>query len=440
MFTSSITKFLIASLTTLMTGLLIAALILALEAWSHYALSGRTARLTSTDKTLFDALVAVRAQIPKDSTALISEDDPRSVIGQTYQVASRTVATALDELESADIPNRSELAAAIRSAWRKVMALQATVNTEAARARAERNLHSIDEWRTAIHGTLDALSAASVAIGNILRIGDPLIAEMVQIRRTAWTIRDRYGLQCSMLRSNVDISQPLDPQQLDSWIGNRAVYTFAWHTLDEFLLRPGVSASVRDLVDRARKTTEQAQARVDAIVSRFDGSGRPAVASAEWTTLCDGPFDSILAIAQQAQEEANQHADAIRASSFRILLVAAAELAAVIAFGVFAVVNVQRRLARPMKIVTAAIARLSRRDFDEPVPSTGRPDELVLGREREVEARGRRLSHRRAPRGRSSARASPQRRTGGGAAPAGTSGRRGPAGAPPVSRGRRRAR
>jgi two-component system, sensor histidine kinase len=376
MFKSSITKFLIASLGILMTGLFVAALILAVEAWTNYALAGRIARLTSTDKTLFDALVTVRAQVPKNSTALITEEDPRPVIGATYADASRTVATALVALESTDVADQPQLAAAIREAWEKVRALQSTVNIQASRFRVERNLHAIDDWREAIHGVLETLSMASVAVGNMVRIGDPLIAEMVQIRRTAWTIRDRYGLQCSMLRPNVDLSQPLDAAQLDSWLGNRAVYTFAWHTLDEFLLRPGVSTAVRERVELARRETQEAQFKVDAIVKRFDRSGKPAVASAEWTSLCDRPFDSILAIAQQAQDEANAHAEAIRAASFRILLVAGIDLTSVIAFGAFAVVHVQRRLARPMKILTAAIARLSRRDFDEAVPSTGSPDEL----------------------------------------------------------------
>jgi signal transduction histidine kinase len=376
MFKSSITKFLIASLGILMTGLFVAALILAVEAWTNYALAGRIAHLTSTDKTLFDALVTVRAQVPKNSTALIAEEDPRPVIDATYADASRTVAAALDALESTDVADHPQLAAAIREAWQKVRSLQSTVNIQASRFRVERNLHAIDDWREAIHGVLEALSMASVAVGNMVRIGDPLIAEMVQIRRTAWTIRDRYGLQCSMLRPNVDLSQPLDAAQLDSWLGNRAVYTFAWHTLDEFLLRPGVSTAVRERVERARRETQEAQSKVDAIVKRFDGSGKPAVASAEWTTLCDKPFDSILAIAQQAQDEANTLAEAIRAASFRILLVAGVDLTSVIAFGAFAVVHVQRRLARPMRILTAAIARLSRRDFDEAVPSTGSPDEL----------------------------------------------------------------
>src|SRR6202048_3020754 len=179
-----------------------------------------------------------------------------------------------------------------------------------------------------------------------------------------------------MLRPNVDRSQPPGARQLDLWHGDRAVYTAAWHTLDEFLLRPGVSSAVRERIDVARTKTNQAQARVDAIVHRFDGSGKPVMASVEWTALCDGPFDSILGIAQQAQDEANEHAEVIPSAAFRMLLVAGVDLTSVIAFGVFAVVNVQRRLARPMKILTGAIARLSRRDFNQAVPTTESPDEL----------------------------------------------------------------
>src|SRR6202790_3726473 len=376
MFNSSITKFLIASLGILMTGLFVAALILAVQAWTNYALAGRIGRLTSTDHTLFNAMATVRAQIPKNSTALIALDDPRQLIGAAHQEASRTVSAAIHALQATDIADREQFAAAIQTAWRKAEALQFIVDAQASRARPERDLHVIDAWREAVHGMTDRLSTASGAVGNAVRLGDPIIAEMVQISRTAWIIRDRYGLQCSMLRPNADRSQPLDAAQLDLWHGNRAVYTAAWHTLDDFLLRPGVSTALRERIAAARAKTEQAQTRVDQIVARFDGSGKPAIPSADWTATCDGPFDSILAIAQQAQDEANGHAEAIRATSFRMLLIAGVDLTAVIAFGVFAVVNVQRRLARPMKILIGAIARLSRREFDEAVPSTRSPDEL----------------------------------------------------------------
>jgi hypothetical protein len=162
MFKSSITKFLIASLGMLMTGLFVTALILAVQAWTNNALAGRIARLTSTDRTLFDALITVRAQVPKDSTALITQDDPRPVISTSHQQASKAVAIALDALESTDIADHVQLAAAIRSAWQEVKAQQSAVDVQASRARGERNLHAIDDWRTAIHEMLEALSIASV--------------------------------------------------------------------------------------------------------------------------------------------------------------------------------------------------------------------------------------------------------------------------------------
>ncbi|HEY8052750.1 MAG TPA: HAMP domain-containing sensor histidine kinase [Steroidobacteraceae bacterium] len=359
-----------------MTGLLVTALILAVQAWSNYALAGRIARLTSTDHTLFDALVTVRAQIPKNSTALIALDDPRPVIGATQEEALRTVRAATAALSATEVPNHAQYVAAIDDAWRKVEALQGSVATQAALPTSARNLLAIDAWRRAVHGLTDALNTASVVVGNEVRFGNPMIAEMVQIRRSAWTIRDRYGLQCSMLRPNVERSLPLDAAQLDAWHGNRAIYTAAWQTLDEFLLRPGVSGVMRARIDAARRQTGAAQARVDALVARFDGSDRPVLAGAAWTALCDGPFESILAIAQQAQVEALQHAEAIRAGSFRVLLLAGAELMAVVGFGIFAVIHVQRRLTRPMKILSGSIARLSRREFEQAVPATGNPDEL----------------------------------------------------------------
>jgi two-component system sensor histidine kinase TctE len=66
----------------------------------------------------------------------------------------------------------------------------------------------------------------------------------------------------------------------------------------------------------------------------------------------------------------------MRAASFRTLVIAGFDLAAVIAFGAFAVVIVHKRFARPMRMLTDTIARLSRRDYGEPVPEPRSPDEL----------------------------------------------------------------
>lgn len=103
----------------------------------------RGSRVTSTDHTLFNALVTVRAQIPKNSTALIAEDDPGLVISATHLEASRTVRAALEALQATDIANRVQFVTAIQTAGQKAEALQFTVD---AQAHLHRRMAYLDEF------------------------------------------------------------------------------------------------------------------------------------------------------------------------------------------------------------------------------------------------------------------------------------------------------
>ncbi len=376
MFKSSITRFMIASLTVLMAGLLVATLILAARAWNNYALAGRIASLAATDETIFNALVSVRAQVPRDSMALVGQDDPRSVIRLSYGEAYRAVQGALAALRRSGIADGARLAAGVEQTWREVLAQQVEVDRQAALPRAQRSLLAVDGWRAAIQQMMDSLGSASIAVGNEVRVADARIAEYVQVRQVAWRIRDRYGLQCALLRPNVDAGASPPQATRDAWISDRAVYVADWRFLDDFLSRPGASPELLRLAAEARVNTTRAQTAINIVVGRIDAAHSPAMASAEWTALCDGPFDSILAIARQAQLEATRRAEEIRSTSFRMLFVAGIDLTAVIAFGAFAVVVVRRRFTRPMGMLTETIARLSRRDYAQPVPAPRSLDEL----------------------------------------------------------------
>ncbi len=367
----------IASLGILMSGLLVAVFILAARAWNNFSTAGRIARLADTDQTLFNALVSVRAQVPLDSTALIAEDNPLPVIHRTYDEASRAVAVALGALRATEIEGNAQLALAIQSTWNSVVALQSEVMQQAAIPRPQRSLHAIDGWREAIHQMMGSLGAASSALGNAVRIGDAQIAEYVQVRQYAWAIRDQYGLQCSRLRPSVAANAALDPTLHAAWVGNRAVYAAEWRLLDEFLARPGASHQLFTLSVRAHERTSKAQEAIDGIVGELGSSHLGAMAGDRWTALCDGPFESILAIARQAQVEATRRAESLRATSSRILMIAGFDLTVVVALGAFAVVVVQRRFVRPMSLLTRTIARLSRGDYGEPVATPDSSDELA---------------------------------------------------------------
>ncbi|HEY2661951.1 MAG TPA: HAMP domain-containing sensor histidine kinase [Caulobacteraceae bacterium] len=375
-FRSSVTNYLTFLIGILLAGLFVATTILAAQAWNVHAQALAIARYTNTDRMLIDAIVAVRRQIPQDTTALITEDNPLATMDQADTKASREVAEALAALEKLKLTGGARYAAVIRTARVNESRARSALARQAARPRAERDLSAVDGWRAAVHQSIDALDNASVAINNTVRIDDPKVAELIQIRRISWSIRDNYGFQCSALRASVNSGVQPDAPLRETLIGHRAIYSADWGALNEIFVRPGLSSELGRDVALARRATEQAQGNVDAVAAGLNGTNKPAIAGGDWTTLCDSPFSSILAIGQRAQAEAYRYADDLRSAALRNMLLASLGLVLVIGFGVHSVINVRRRLTRPVRALTETIARLSRRELDDPVEATGNPDEL----------------------------------------------------------------
>ncbi len=376
MFRSSITNFLTASLVALMTGLFVAALLLAGLAWNNHRVANQIARLEEVDRALFDAQVDTRSQVPVVSVALLEQDDPRSAVERTAATTSRSLAAAVTKLADSEVSGRDALIARINRARDDMDSRAQVLARQADLPRPERRLYALDSWRTSVHELIDTLSLASSSINSVIRAGDARIAALVQVRETAWTIRDRYGLQCSTLRLYVENNESLDEAARDAWIGDRAVYGNATRNLDSLLSQSVGSGTLRDLAAVARAQTADSQAQIDGIVDGLGRSTQRRVTASQWTSLCDRPFGATIAIARQAQREASEHADRLRRSSARLLLIAAIDLTGVVSCGLTAVFVLRRRFARPMKQLIASIDRLSRKHYEEPVPGTGTPDEL----------------------------------------------------------------
>lgn len=81
------------------------------------------------------------------------------------------------------------------------------------------------DWRGAVYDTQDALNAMSVVMGNVVRLQDSFLAEMVQVRRLGWMLRNTYDPQCTLLRTQVAESKPLSPEKNDQWNKGIGIYS-----------------------------------------------------------------------------------------------------------------------------------------------------------------------------------------------------------------------
>jgi methyl-accepting chemotaxis protein len=376
MFKKSVSSLLLVLMALLAAGALISTAIQMFGAFGRYSDSLHTARLTAADKAIFQGVLALRNNRGDAQSVLLGEDDPHAKLAEAEKAEQAGYEGIAAALATAEFARRDELAATLKQRWSEAAPQFKLFYEEAKRPRAERKTDRTLPWYDAVTKTIETANLASTAVSNRAWMNDPFIARMIQVRRLAWQVRDRYGVQCTALRQNVNASKPLDETQkqtLASWNG---IIGAGWTGMGELLAAPDAPAQLTSAVNEARAKTDGALKQIAELTKKFDGSGKPALPAAEWNTMCQTPFSAIVGVATMALDQSIARAEAVQAKAMTNLVVQS--LAFLLAFavtlaGVFVVRN---RLVGPVRALLGAIAKISARDFATPVPQSKYADEF----------------------------------------------------------------
>jgi methyl-accepting chemotaxis protein len=366
----------IISLTGLMAAMLLAVTLPAMwRAWTQDRASREVEALAQADRVLFEA-VALRGQRGDMQTALLTQDDPRLAIERMRQTADEKFQAAVDAVRRSDVFGREALTNTLAERWQAALADYRLLFDEGAKPRAERYIRNVEPWYASFGAAVETSSAASTAVSNSVRMADPAIAEFVQVRRLAWQVRDRYGIQCSFLRPHVQRNQPLNAQQTTTWNQHRGVVTASWATLQELLTREGVPARIADAANLARTATLAAQPRIEEIIGQINGGNQPVVDANAWSAICQAPFAPIVNLGYAALDEAIARAQTRSAAARADFWIAFSLFALALGLCLVSIALVRRRLVAPIRVITESLNRLARREFSEPVPQLRHHDEL----------------------------------------------------------------
>ena len=337
---------------------------------------GKILALAQADRLLFDAVANFRVQRGQAQADLLSKENGRAAMDLVKAEYAKRYANVQQAFAGLDIPDQARLQAAIAEQWGIVDGKFAGLLAEGDKPMANRAIANTNDWYNSTTGLINAVNATSAVVSNEVRILDPLIAELVQVRRFAWQIRDRYGIQCSIQRQNINQSKPLDDTQRATLTRNRGIVIAGWEGLEELVTRNGVSPSVLKAVRDAKAAYDKAQSGIDALIPKLDGSGQALMTPAQWNTLCQGPFDAIVGIAYLALDEVIAYADREQDLAQQQLMLAAGAVAVALLLAVIGVVVLRRRFAGPVQRLLVSVDALRQRDFDTPVPAAANPDEL----------------------------------------------------------------
>lgn len=376
MFKKSVSSLLLVLMALLAAGALASTAIQMVGAFGRYTDSIETARLAAADKAIFHGVLSLRNNRGDAQSALLGDDDPRAKL----EAAEKAEQAAYEGIGAAivgvDFARRDELASTLKQRWSEAAPQFQQFYDEARHPRAERKMERTASWYDAVTKAIDTANLASTAVSNRAWMNDPFIARMIQVRRLAWQVRDRYGSQCSTLRPNINASKPLDETQkqtLGGWNGGIAA---GWSGMDELLAAPDVTGEMVTAAKEARAKTEGVLKQIGEITKNLDGSGKPAMPASEWNTLCQSPFPFIVAVATKALDQSIARAETIQAKALTNLVVQSLAFLIALAVTLAGVYVVRNRLMRPVRAILDAIARIGARDYATHVPQSRYPDEF----------------------------------------------------------------
>ena len=376
MFRTSISRLLITLQIVILTGLVAAMGTFAINALRDYLAASYALDAVNTDRVVFQSVIDIRAQISPSQTALQTQDDPKAIIDEVVAKAEASAKTAIDAVQALELEGKEKLLTAFDSSFKAIKVVEPAIYEQAALTKDKRDLQKTMEWREAVFAGFRALNEISIAMGNVVRQQDAFLAEMVQVRRIGWMLRDNYGPQCVLLRSANAKSEPLSPEKLKEWHEGIGVYQGAWIVIDELLATPSTLPQIKEAVATARTQTDAVQKQLNELAAKFDGSGKPAMEGKAFTDLCNVPFKVMLAISFAALDQAKAHVETKQGNALWVLIMAIAGLAATLvlaAIGIWAVLN---RFSRPIQVLMGAVGRLADRNYVDAVPQPKHPDEL----------------------------------------------------------------
>jgi len=339
--------------------------------------AGRLVTLAEADRTVFNAMQGLRVSRGQAQTVFLNLDDPKAKLAEIRQLQTAQFQGVMDLLPQVGGAGLDRLTTDLRQRWAVAVQQWDAFEIAAAQPKSARAVGQTDTWSKALGTVVDDLNAASLNVAAEARIADPFVGELVSVRQAAWAIREPIGQECAEARGAVAAGKKLSVEGRRTVDGLRTLADAGWATLNGLLVRPGLAAELRQTTSSADAAVRKALADRDAVYQKLDDSGTGPVTPAQWTDLCNSPFDSILKIAYGALDLMQHRAEDERAAARLSLLLCGGALVLALIAAAFVLRQIRRRVVNPVRILSDAIQHLSRRDFERPVPQVGAADEFA---------------------------------------------------------------
>jgi methyl-accepting chemotaxis protein len=374
---NAILKTVIATLSAVVVIMLAAG---AWTSWSRLQVDTRIAGVAATSAHVFTALHNLRSDRARSYRMLLSDEvvtvrDPRLFESRDGEMPA--LKGALATLETLDFPEQQAVTAELAQRVKKLTALHEESVAALRQPKAARRAGLAPEIRDEISALLAMLDKLSVRLDRLIKLQDPFIDQLMQIKQLAWVARDAGG-DASVMVSNSLAGQPLPAEPMLVYTANVSKNETAWATLEQMAASMSLPSTLTGAIAKAKQeyyAPDHVAMRVNMLKKLI--AGQPAGMNADqWGNITVPKLATLLRVADAALDVAKEHAAGQQSVATWKLVLQLAMLAAAAAFAMGMMLLVSRRVIIPLQSIQGAMLKLAEGDFSVVVPGVERQDEV----------------------------------------------------------------
>jgi methyl-accepting chemotaxis protein len=338
----------------------------------------RTSDIAEAGQTLFGALQGYRVQRGPGRIALAAPPPAPGIlteINKADQGAAPALSKFLATCTAIGCLPASDLSA-IGTARDAVVALRPQVERDLALPLGQRSDGISDRWNKSTTILIDLLEKSSNRLSSDIRMVDPVIALLVDIKNVGWEVRNYAGLARN-LYGDVQQAGALSPAMAAKLTDHEARIDSAWTRLLDLVAQPAVPASVSDAVKAARANyTGTYQPLVGGIRTAVSAGQTAPVPMDQMMATSTETLGLLMQMPDSALAACVLYAEQRSAAANQRLLAELAVFALAIAVGLGGILVIRRRIVLPIDGIVTAMRRVAGGQLDAEVPYAERQDEI----------------------------------------------------------------
>ena len=312
---------------------------------------------------------ALQAEPPAGPTELKEIDTRRTA-------AVRKIASAYDELNAQDFPNKAALLGELKSAIDKANGYRSKADAALKKDKGERDVDTLKNLFVA----LSELSATSQKVWSATLAStaslDPELGRLANIRLIAWNLRDIAGFERSHVAQSIAAKSPIPSDKLSA-IGEvrtqlallRKMLAVNLKTSDHPSVTKGVKLAEEGYYGKFQPLADQ--------MRKLSSEGAPYPMSLQqWVDTTTPQLFTLLEIMYGAGEASEAHTASLESAAVRGMFLNIGLLLLGLGVGAAAIWMAVRSIARPLADLVGVIGRLGVQGEGVRVPHTDRQDEI----------------------------------------------------------------